>query len=850
MSQIQTFQVYPKVPQNFAFAEKMVRNLWWTWYLDAIELLRRIDPKLWNQSGRNPILFFTQVPQKKMEAMAEDEGFLAHLKRVQDAYQKFVEAPARAIDDPKYQSGTVAYFSMEYGVHESLPLFAGGLGILAGDHLKAASDRGEPIVGVGLLYRLGYFHQYLDQNGWQQEEYPETDLYQLPISRARDTQGKELHITVPGPDGDIHAQVLRIMIGRVPLFLLDTNVTENSVENRNITSRLYIAEAKNRLAQEVLLGIGGMKALDAMGIHPQVCHLNEGHCSFVVIERLAQMVQHHQIDLKTAMEVVPRTMVFTTHTPVAAGHDEFPVDMVKPYLREYEQRLDTSIDNIISWGQTGNPGDHPPFSMFALGLRMAHYCNGVSELHGRVARRMWTGVWPGRPENEIPIRHITNGVHIPSWISVDNWTLFDRYIGPDWFQTAWKNPQVIDRIDDIYDEELWRSHELSRARMIRVCRSLMMRQYGRRNAPKSQMEDAASVLDHDALTIGFARRFATYKRAYLLLRDPARLESLLTSREFPVQFVFAGKAHPRDNEGKELIRRIVDFARKANVRNRFIFLEDYDPYIARHLVQGCDIWLNTPRRPYEACGTSGIKAAANGVLNVSILDGWWCEGYSSDTGFKIGNGEEYDDWDYQDDVECQAVFNVLENEVIPKFYDRRNGDAPAEWIRMMKASMKMAMHRFCAHEMVEKYATLSYLPASRQFHRLLEKDAAEAHRLRDLRAHLLKHWPGIRISRPERNTDGPFRVGDQFTVTASVFLGEILPEEVDVEVCYGRMKTLDRLDPLHNQKMEVKEDRGGGAYLYFAQLTCQISGRYGLTARISPSGDDFLKSAPGMLTWA
>ncbi|MFZ2631199.1 MAG: alpha-glucan family phosphorylase [Desulfosalsimonadaceae bacterium] len=847
MSYIQTFQVYPKVPEPLAFAEKLVRNMWWSWNLDAIELIRRIDPRLWTQSGRNPIHFFSLIPQKQLESIAGDDGFMAHLHRVQAAFEKEVEMPPNLIKEESGINGTVAYFSMEYGIHESLPLFAGGLGMLAGDHLKAASDRGTPLVAVGLLYRKGYFHQFMDQNGWQQEHYPETDLYQLPVERALDVNGRNLFITVQGPDGDIHAQVFKIMVGRVPLFLIDSNVRTNSPEKRDITSRLYVADAKNRLAQEILLGIGGMRALETMGIHPAVCHLNEGHCSFVGIERAAHMMQKHNLDLKTTLEVIPRTTVFTTHTPVAAGHDEFPVDLVKPYLQPFVDKFQIPLDEIISLGQ-----NHPnePFSMFALGLRMSQYCNGVSELHGKVARGMWSHLWPGRSKDETPIGHITNGVHVPSWVSIENSMLFERYISPNWSLKTWRQPEIIDRIDDIYDEELWRAHEMCRVRLVRTCRNLMVQQYGRRNAPKSIMEGAATVLDHEALTIGFARRFATYKRAYLLLRDPARLEAILTSKEFPVQIIIAGKAHPRDNDGKEVIRKLIEFAQKSSIRQRFIFLEDYDPYIARHLVQGCDVWLNTPRRPYEACGTSGIKAAANGVLNLSVLDGWWCEGYTEETGWRIGNGEEYTDYEYQDDVESQALYNVLENDVIPCFYNRKLNDTPIAWLKMMKASIKMALQQFCAHRMVGKYVESSYIPASHQFHELLAEGGNSARQLLALHERLKTQWKMIKIDHPVRDAEGPFRTSDQMNVSASVFLGNIRPEEVTVELCCGRVKAVDELEVLNVRRMDLVEEQGGGRYKYGTTVLCETAGRFGLTTRVVPSGDNHLKYTPGLITWA
>ncbi|MFH2064503.1 MAG: alpha-glucan family phosphorylase [Pseudomonadota bacterium] len=849
MSYFQTFQVFPNIPEPLSATSKLTRNLWWCWHLDAIELFRRLDPKMWKQSGQNPILFASMLTQKDLEDLTDDDSFLAHQKRVWELYEKQVVEPVDYSDTPFVKHGTIAYFSMEFGIHESLPLFAGGLGVLAGDHLKAASDMGIPITGVGLFYRRGYFHQYLNGDGWQQEEYPETDIYHIPVKRAKDASGNEVFVKIELPIGEILAMVWVIKVGRISLFLLDTNLPENPPEIRNITSSLYSSDPKIRLVQEVLLGIGGMRALDRMGIRPVVCHMNEGHCAFANLERLALMMEQNNLDLKVAREIITRTTVFTTHTPVSAGHDEFPVDMVRPYLLSFEKRFGVTVDEILSWGQSGAPSATAPLSMFVLALRMAQYCNGVSELHGRIARRMWAHVWPGHPEEEVPISHVTNGVHIPSWISIENSMLFNRYLGPEW-ELKHRETEIVNRIDGIYNEELWRAHELSRSRLIRTCRTIMGKQYKRRNASKSMMSEVESVLDHDVLTIAFARRFATYKRANLLLHDPKRFEGILTSTKYPVQFIFSGKAHPMDNEGKELIRRLIHFARNSNLRHRLIFLEDYNIDIARHLVQGADIWLNNPRRPFEACGTSGIKAAINGVLNVSILDGWWCEGYSEEVGWRIGNGEENDDHQYQDSIESQALYNLLENEVIPCFYDRKEGNLPERWLQKMKASMKMAMSGFSAMKMVDQYNESFYLPAAARMHELLKDDATEAKRLNVLQKRLRSNWGDIRIGRPVRNQDGPFRVGNTFTITVEVNLGKLFPEEVDVELYYGNIKTIDSLTKGYVETMHVKESDGSGGFLYECSLSCQKAGRYGFTARVVPKGDAVIRFTPGNITWA
>jgi glycogen phosphorylase len=849
MNRIQTYQIYPTIPHSISFLEILSRNLWWCWKPDAIDLFRRIDPKLWESSGRNPIVLFANVSQKRLKELAKDDSFLAHLHRVKSWFEKRVAYSVDAGSTPYGQEGAIAYFSMEFGLHESIPFFAGGLGILAGDHLKAASNMALPLVGVGLLYRNGYFRQFLDADGLQQETYPETELYQLPVERARDPNGAEINISVSGPEGRIHAGVWRIRVGRIPLYLLDTNLPENPPEIRGITARLYAAETRIRLAQEVLLGIGGLRALAALGIFPRVCHMNEGHSVFSGLERLAQLRERYHLDLKTALEIVPRVTVFTTHTPVSAGHEVFPVDMVKPYISSFQDRLGVTESEILSWGQPACAGPEEPFSMFLLGLRLAQNCNGVSQLHGKVARRMWAHVWPEVPEEEIPISHVTNGIHISSWISPEIAMLFERHLGPDWYMGSRKSENA-DRIAEIYDDELWRAHEMNRGHLIRLCREMLARQYQRRNAPQSVLTQVESVLEQDVLTIAFARRFATYKRASLLFQDPCRLKAIVNSSTHPVQFIFAGKAHPKDTEGKALIKRVIEFAREPELRQRIVFIEDYDMRLARHLVQGADVWLNTPRRPFEACGTSGMKAAANGVLNLSVLDGWWCEGWTEDRGWRIGSDTECADPNYGDVVDSQSLYNILENEVIPCFYDHRAGGMPARWIRMIKESMKMAMQDYCSLRMVGEYEQRFYLPIARRFQELTENNGALAKNLsiQNDRIHAL--WKDIRIDLPVQDRKGPYRVGETFHVTAGVHLGQLRPDEVDVELYTGHMRSVDSLDAIHTEPMIIHESLEKGFFRYACSVTCSVSGRYGFTVRITPHGDEKLKFTPGLISWS
>ncbi len=850
MKQLQTFRVFPKIPDRLIFLEKLSRNLWWCWKPHAKELFRRIDPGLWEKSDRNPLLFFTRLPQARLEQLAADDSFISHMNRVRDEFEEGAVQPLEQIDSPFQPHETIAYFSMEFGLHESVPLFAGGLGILAGDHLKAASNIGLPLTGVGLLYRQGYFRQFLDENGWQQEAYPETDLYNLPLKRMRDKDGNELIISVAGPGGDMRAAIWRIQVGRIALYLLDTNLKENPPEIRQVTANLYAGDLRTRLAQEALLGIGGVRMLETLGLYPKICHLNEGHPVFSSLERLAMMMRTHGVDLPTAFEIVPRTTIFTTHTPVPAGHDEFPVDLVKAVIQPFQETLGVSKEEIFSWGQPPGAKPDAPFSMFILGARMAQFCNGVSRLHGSVARRMWTHLWPGRPEDEIPITHVTNGVHSASWISPEHALLFERYVDPRWYIRC-QEQQSVSRIDEIYDEELWRAHEMNRARLIATCREQAVKQCNQRNEPAHVMAEVASILEQGALTICFARRFATYKRANLLLHDPDRFEALLTDEKRPVQIIIAGKAHPRDDEGKGLIRQLIEFSRRPAVRRKMVFLEDYDMHLARHLTQGADVWLNTPRRPMEACGTSGMKAALNGCLNVSILDGWWAEGYTPEVGWAIGGGEDGNgDWAYQDTIDAQALYNVLENEVIPSFYNRQNGAPPTHWIKMMRASMKMGMLQYCATRMVTEYDRRFYRPATENEKRLCAENGQRARQLADQYRRLNNSWKQIQIEQPIRGKTKIFRVGDTIDLTSRVHLADLRPEEVDVEIYYGHIKSIDAVETSHVEPMRVLEAHGNGDYTYGCTITCPESGRFGFTARIVPVGDAWIKNSPGLITWA
>jgi glycogen phosphorylase len=654
---------------------------------------------------------------------------------------------------------------------------------------------------------------------------------------------------VPGPHGLIKACVWQLKIGCIRLLLLDTNMQENSPVIRNITSRLYASRGDVRLAQEVLLGVGGIRALKALDIFPSVCHMNEGHCSFAGLERLSLIMDKYNVDFESAFQICKRSGIFTTHTPVAAGHDEFEDELIEPYIKPYAEKFGISEKQIISWGKPHGAGENSKFLMFVFGVRFSGFINGVSRLHGQVARNMWKELWPNRYVEEIPISHITNGVHVLSYLSRQKNALFERYLSFDWANMIF-DANLISRIDNIEDADIWNVHQQDRSRLIKKCRESLLKQYERRNEPRKVLDEIDTVMDYGVLTICFARRFASYKRASLLLNDTQRLIRLIMDKKRPIQMVFAGKAHPNDDEGKDIIRRIVEFARHPEVRHRFVFLEDYDINVARYMVQGCDVWLNTPRRPNEACGTSGIKASINGGLNLSVLDGWWCEGYDENRGWTIGNGDTYEDHDYQDAVESQALFNIIENEVIPKFYDRKRGNPPEKWISMMKEAMKMAIIEFSSDRMVRDYSSRYYIPASRNMILLTEDSAWKAKELALTQKRLESLWSDIRISTPTLITESEFTVGDTFRISLEVFLGELDPEEVEIQLYHGKFRFSNCLEGSRTENMWLQESLSGGRHLYACTITCADSGRFGYTARVIPKGDEVLANTPGLITWS
>ena len=847
---IRTFQVFPDLPEALKPLNEMAHNIWWMWHPDGVELFRRLDRKLWDEVYHNPVKMLGAIEQEKLAAAAVDEGYLAHLSRVYMMFKSHLSEKGWYRKAHEEQSKLlVAYFSAEFGLHESLPIYSGGLGILAGDHLKSASEIGLPLVAVGLLYRQGYFQQYLSADGWQQEAYPELDFYNMPVEPMKYADGSDVHVRVDMPENAVFCKVWKARVGRIPLYLLDTNLTENAPADRDITSRLYGGGTEMRIKQEIVLGIGGLRALEAINVQPNVFHMNEGHSAFLALERIRVLLNDRPLTFDEARQQVMATNCFTTHTPVPAGIDMFPPDLVMKYFRHFIPSLKLDEEGLLALGREDVTNKKQGFSMAVLAIRLADSINGVSALHGDVSRKMWHNLWPQVPPDEVPIKHITNGVHVRSWFSPDIQFVLDRYLSGKWM-TDPTDQSVWEGVNQIPDEELWRAHERCRERLVSWVRGTLREQLRRRGGTYDDMQTADEVLDPEALTIGFARRFATYKRGALLMRDPGRLMKLLEDTKRPIQFVFAGKAHPADHEGKELIKTIVNFARQANVRRRMVFLENYDINVARYLVQGVDVWLNTPRRPYEASGTSGMKAAANGVLNCSVLDGWWVEGYAADLGWAIGSGEIYNDPNYQDTVESNALYDLLEKQILPLFYQRGVDNIPRGWIARMKQCLRKLAPVFNTNRMVRDYAEKFYVPSMLRGERLgsdnLERSIALAH-TKDL---LRSKWGGIKVVGVHSSGNGNFKVGDSVKIEALVDLPDLKPDDVAVELYAGTLNATGQIESPSLLRMTYGQQMAPGRHLFVGEISCRSSGRQGYAIRVVPGGKDLATPfEPGLILW-
>ena len=832
---VRIFNSVPSLPPALARLQELAYNVRWAWDEDTSGLFETLDEDLWRSSGHNPVWMLAQVPAKRLNELAEDDSFLEHLREVCASFDTYMEAASTWYSRTHTSDGMLAaYFSAEFGITECLKIFAGGLGVLAGDHLKSASDLGIPIVGVGLMYQQGYFSQRLDVHGWQQESYVENDFSNLPLTLEHQSNGLPRQVDVQIGERNVYARIWRLQVGRVPLYLLDTNFKANTHdEDRNLTDYLYGGGDELRIRQEIMLGIGGYRALQELGLTPQVFHVNEGHSAFLTLDRTRQLMQEHQLPFEEARAATASSVIFTTHTPVEAGHDRFSPALMDRYLVPYaKESLGLDRREFLALGREDKESDTEFFGMTKLALRMSSACNGVARLHGEVSRSMWQNLWPTVPQNEVPIGHVTNGIHISSWISNSLKQHVDHHVGPHWRGEAISESQWK-QIERIPNDALWQTHLTCKERLILYARRSLQSRFLRLEAPARDIIRAETVLDPCALTIGFARRFATYKRACLLMHDLERLTKILTNPSRPVQIIFSGKAHPRDQPGKELIQRIVEVSQTAPLYNHIVFLEDYDMKIARLLVQGADLWLNTPRRPREASGTSGMKAAANGGLNLSILDGWWEEGYDPSIGWAIGNGEIMENHDYQDERDAEQLYDQLENMIVPLFYERSSEGIPTEWVARMKRSISTHSSFFNTHRMVQQYTEDAYLVAAETAEALYAEDMKGARELTHWYQRAQKSWSKIKVD-IEGDTPQDIQIGDAFTVNARVTLGDLSPDDVEVQIYLGQVANSGEIVDATIIPMERIIDSGSG-YLYQAvNIACDQSGSVGYTVRILP----------------
>ncbi|MCD6587409.1 MAG: alpha-glucan family phosphorylase [Candidatus Fermentibacteraceae bacterium] len=842
-----TYRVVPRIPETLGDLKKIAENTWWCWNRKAIELFRSMDQDLWEVTHHNPTLLLGRISQIRLEELAGDPVFLSEMNEVSGRMNEYLHRPTWF---EKHHSQTlnkgevIAYFSAEFGLHESLPIYSGGLGVLAGDTLKSTSDLGLPVVGVSILYRLGYFNQYLNSDGWQQESYSVNDYSNMPVERVKDSNGNAVTIVVPMGAERVLAAIWRIKVGRVKLFLLDTNLPENTPENRDITGQLYGGDKEMRIRQEILLGAGGIMALRAMGLTPVVRHINEGHSGFLIVEMMAHYIETG-LSFPEAREMVTAGNVFTTHTPVPAGNEEFHNDLVLRYLRPYLDRVGLNNQTFLKYGSQSSS---PNFSMTVFALNFSRKANGVSRLHGEVSRNIWRNVWPRLPETEIPVGYVTNGVHESTWISGEIRRLLQKYVG----STSPKNPEDENfwhKISRIPDSELWRAHERLRARLVGYARRRWANQLetmGIRGLPQQNMP----VLNPDALTIGFARRFATYKRASLLLSDLDRLTELLNNSSRPIQVVFAGKAHPHDNGGKDLIREIFHASLSKELYGKLVYLSDYNMDMARHMVHGVDVWLNTPRIPMEASGTSGMKAAMNGIPHCSVLDGWWAEGYRPDRGWAIGNGETYEDSAVQDRIEAKALYDLLENMIAPLFHDRGNGGIPTGWTAMMKQSMHMALSEFNTNRMVAEYTGNYYMPALSFARSLGVNNMEGAKELANWKEAVREKWQGITIAGVEPlEMSDTLTVGDSIEVSAKLRAPGLSAEDLSVEAQFGEASGDDWLSGRTSTVLKFSREEDG-MLLFNGSIPCMEAGRFGFTVRVLPAHPKYGRVVePGLVHW-
>ncbi len=846
MRALRSFTVRARLPEALAPLQELAFNLRWSWDDRTRDLFRWVDPQIWESTFHDPVRLLGLVDRRRLDQLAADPGFIGFLSEMHDELRRYTDGPRWFQSRTDSPLRGVAYFSPEFGIAEALPQYSGGLGVLAGDHLKASSSLGVPLIGVGLMYRMGYFRQHLDSEGWQEERYPALDPHAMALELV---DGVRISVDLAGTA--LEAQVWLAQVGRVKLYLLDADIEPNGPEERAVTDRLYGGGPEHRIRQEILLGIGGVRALDAVGAPTQVFHTNEGHAGFLGLERIRRLIVQEGLTLDQAVEATRAGTVFTTHTPVSAGIDRFPRDMMERYFADWAHECAISIDTLMSLGHfPGEAPDHP-FNMAVMGLRLAGRSNGVAALHGRTSREMFQGLWPPVPAEEVPIRSITNGVHGRTWVSSQMDDLYSKYVSPAWDDAG---PDEWAGINTARDDEIWRAREQGREALVDFARERLRASLHERGISTSDAQWVDEVLDPRFLIVGFSRRFATYKRATLLFSQAQRLRDLLLDEQRPVQLVFAGKAHPADDLGKKMIAEIVRFSRDPAIRHRMTFIEDYDISVARMMYQGSDVWLNTPRRPMEASGTSGEKAAINGALNLSVLDGWWDEMFDGANGWAISSAEGITDLAHRDEVEANSLFEILERQIVPLYYERGSGRYPRGWVARVKSSLGSLGPKVMASRMVKDYVHELYEPTARQTDALSLDGHARAKALSEWKHRVTAAWPDVKVLDVEADDGtGMVDLGGRREVAVSVELGSLTPDDVAVELLHGPVVGGEELADAQVVQLELdRRTRGGeGPVRYEGSFTCDRSGRHGYTVRIVPAHPDLVQPVEmGCIAWA
>lgn len=835
--------VRPQLPKRIEKLEEIASNLWWSWNTEFLRLFKKIDIDLWDTVGKNPVKFLRLVEQEKLEEITKDNSFLKEYDQIVENFENYINSKNTWFSKsyPNNEQDLIAYFSAEYGLDQILPIYSGGLGILSGDHLKSASDLGLPLVAVGLLYKNGYFHQKINGYGDQETEYKSIDIDTLPITAVKDEEGKDLVIYVKLPKRRLYLKVWQINVGRVKLYLMDSDIEENNEEYKKLTTTLYGGDQEMRIAQEIVLGMGGVRLLKTLGLNPTIYHMNEGHSSFLILELIKNIIKEKEVSFEMARDIVSSKTVFTTHTPVPAGNDIFPIDLVERYFKDYWNRFGISKEEFMQMGMKPNPEENSGFNMGVLALKVAGKKNGVSKLHGAVSRELFAEVWPEISPDESPITYVTNGIHTCSWLAPNLKELYNEYLMPYWQDNIHKN-ETWEKIDSIPEEKLWKEHIVRKQKLMEIAKENITSRLRRCGYPYEQINEITSKLNPHALTIGFARRFATYKRATLLFRDLERITQILNDENKPVQIFIAGKAHPRDKEGQDLIKYIHEISMKPQFKGKVFLLENYNMEMSRHLISGVDVWLNTPRRPMEASGTSGEKASVNGVVNFSILDGWWAEGYNQKNGWAIGTNKEYDNYEIQDNEDSQSIYNILENKVIPAYYEQNSKGISEKWVELMKNSIKSTGGNYSTSRMLVDYTQKLYMPLVNLYNNYYT-DLSSVGEFNEWKREIARNWKDIIIKEQDNLNDISINAGDVIKVACEIQLPNIQVQNIEVQVYYGKIKENGIVEKISVIPMKmINSNDEERKYYYEAQIELTTGGNYGYTFRVMPKHEMILDS--------